>query len=228
MNTYRCMPIVCKQTHAGDNPLLTCRRIGLRFWCSACTWRSSTSGTCSGSAPLSGLCTGHNRGRSTSARTRPCPPRSCCKGAPLCPGSLWFGSSGSSLDWTRCTPDRGSWERCTCCASAPSSHASWASWRRRCRTFPWVRRPPYGSQPAAASKSSGCRSLIPRGTCRTRGQGPTPSELKRKRNWLTRWRTSSSYVASCRHVQMTYASSFFFWPVYINICTMCCSWSHLA
>lgn len=203
MNTHRCMPIVCTQAHTGNNPLLTCRRIGLQFWCSACTWRSSTSGTCSGSAPLSGPCTGHNHGRSTSAHTRPFPPRSCCKGAPPCPGILWFGFSGSSLDWARCTPGRGSWERWTCCASAPSFHVSWASWQQRCRTSPSVHRPPYGSQPAAASKSWGCRILIPRGTYRTRGQGLTPSERERKETTglRTRWRTCKniySYVATCR------------------------------
>lgn len=161
-------------THCKPAFPLTCRRTGLRFWSSACTWRSSTNGTCSGSAPQSLPWIGRNPCRSTSAHTHPCPLRSCCKGAQLCQGSLCFGSSSSSLDWGLCTPDHHLWARWTYCASAPFFHASWVSWLQHYRTSLSANRPPCGSLPAAASKSLGCKILIRHGTCRTHGQAPTP------------------------------------------------------
>lgn len=98
---------------------------GPRVSCSACTWRSSTSGTCSGSARACRSWTGRILGRSTWARSRPCPLRFCCKGGPACPVSLWSHCGGSSRDLGRCRPGPlGSayWNACLLAPVSPRWH----------------------------------------------------------------------------------------------------------
>lgn len=57
---------------------LICRRISPRSSHTSCRSRSSTSGTCSGSAPPASHCTGCSHGRSTSGRSCHCRLMSCC------------------------------------------------------------------------------------------------------------------------------------------------------
>ena len=95
---------------------------GPRALCSACTWRSSTSGTCSGSARACRSWTGRIPGRSTWARSRPCPRRFCCTGGPACPESPWSRFGGSSRGSGRCKPDppgSGCWSACRPAPACP-------------------------------------------------------------------------------------------------------------
>lgn len=95
---------------------------GPRASCSVCTWRSSTSGTCSGSARACRSWTGRTLGRSTWARSRPCPLRFCCRGGPACPASPWSHCGGSSQGWGRCRPGppgSGCWSACLPAPACP-------------------------------------------------------------------------------------------------------------
>lgn len=142
------------------------RHTGRRSLCTFYTWHNSTNGTCSGNAPPGHSWTGHNPVRSTSAHTHPCPLRSCCTVGPGYPGNQWSHCAGNSPGWGRRRPDPPASACWNGCSPAPACPCDWSSWQRRCRTSPSAGRPPCGSQPAAASRSWGCRSPTHRGTCR--------------------------------------------------------------
>lgn len=98
---------------------------GPRVSCSVCTWRSSTSGTCSGSARAYRSWTGRTLDRSTWARSHPCPRRSCCRGGPVSPVSLWSRYGGSSQGWGRCIPGPpglGCWSACRPAPACPGGN----------------------------------------------------------------------------------------------------------
>lgn len=144
------------------------RHTGQRSLCTFYTWRNSTNGTCSGNAPPGRSWTGHNLVHSTSAHTHPCPPRSCCTVGPGCPENQWSHCAGNSPGWGRRRPGPLASACWSGCSPAPACPCGWSSWPRRCRTSPSASHPPCGSQPAAASRSWGCRSLIHHDTCRPR------------------------------------------------------------
>lgn len=106
---------------------------GPRVSCSACTWRSSTSETCSGSARACRSWTGHILCRSTWAHSRPCLLRFCCRGGPACQVNQWSRCGGSSLDWGQCRPSPlglGCWNACLPAPACPAVNkvASYLRW----------------------------------------------------------------------------------------------------
>lgn len=144
------------------------RRTGQRSLCTFYTWHNSTNGTCSGNAPPGRSWTGHNPVRSTSAHTHPCPLRSCCTVGPGCPGSQWSHCAGNNLGWGRRRPGPLASACWNGCSPAPACPCGWSSWQQHCHTSPSAGHRPCGSQPAAASRSWGCRSPTHHGTCRPR------------------------------------------------------------
>lgn len=155
--TFRHCPFPPASSPSSSSP--TCRWTLLISRCMCCTWRSSTSGTCSCTARCGCSCACRAPGRSTSCYNRPCgwrcrctvvpafpcfpwpcPPRSSWANAPGTPGPCPWASGSPEPLWVAgrrvvgvARPGPAPPERPRCSAPSAGDPAlwTWAGWSSR-------------------------------------------------------------------------------------------------